>query len=388
MNKKPTSFADKMSRNIKHQKDNATGNKFGYLNLPDGVSLLKLKEGIKEATLDFLLYPVTDPKHPDRDPEFDVAMPDTLWYRRPILVHQNVGTKKEKCLCLKSIGKKCPICDYQEKRRKEKADKEEIKELYPKPRSLYAVIPIDMDGVEEKIHIWDMSDHLFQKTLNEECEIDESLKAFADLENGKTLTLKIRWKSMDDKNSFPDIRSIDFEDRDPYSEKTLKKVPHLDEILKVLSYDELEKKFFELEDEEDGGSLKEEKEVEEDDRPRRRRTEEDEDEKPARKRKSEEDEEEEKPVRRSRKEETEEEDEKPVRKRREEPEEEDEKPARKSKEEEQAPKLTRSSKPAKEESTGSRKCPHGHKFGVDADTKDDCERCDIWSKCLDEKEGK
>lgn len=385
---KPSSFGDKIGKNIQHQKDSKTN--YGYLNLPSGVPVLKLKEGVKEVVLDFLPYEVTDAKHPDRDPEFDIAMPETLWFRRPIKIHNNVGSKKEKCICLKSVGKKCPICDYQDKRRKEKAEKEEIKELYPKSRSLYVVIPLGMDKVEEIPHIWDMSDKLFQEILNEELETDDSNRVFPDLENGKTLVLKVRWKELGE-NSFPDVRSITFEDRDPYKESILKKVPNLDNVLKVLSYEELERKFFEIEEEEDGGKLKEDKE--ETTERRRRPVEKEEEEETPRRRRSAEPEKEEEEEEKSRRHKPveEEEEEKPTRTRKPAPveEEKEEKPTRTKKpvkEEEEEEKPTRS-KPAGAK-TSSNECPHGFKFGVDADTKEACETCNIWGKCLDKKEGK
>lgn len=403
MKEKKSNFGDKIGRNTQRQKESHKG--FGYLDLPKGVSVLKLKEGVKEVQLDFLPYVVTDPKHPDRDPQYEIAMPETQWYRRPFKVHQKVGANKEQCVCLKSVGKKCPICDYQEKRRKEGADKEEIKLLYPKPRSLYIVIPLDMDKVEEIPHIWDMSDYLFQNILNEELETDGSNNVFPDLASGKTLSLKLRWKDLGD-ISFPDVRNISFDDREAYPESMLKKVPNLDEVLKVLSYESLEAKFFELEEEEDGGKLKAPKAKDEEDEepPRRKRPvadEEEEEDKPvARRRPVKEEEEDDAPPPRKRKPvDEEEDDDKPVRSKRpvakddeeEDDEEEDDKPTRTKRptaDEEEDDKPVRTKSKETPAPSGSNKCPHGHKFGVDADDFDECETCDVWTKCLDKKEGK
>jgi hypothetical protein len=371
MKETKSNFADKIGRNTQHQKDSKRG--FGYLDLPKGILQLKLKDGVKEVEIDILPYIVTDPKHPDRDPEYDIAMPDTLWYRRPFKVHTNIGSNKESCICLKSIGKKCPICDYQEKRRKEGAEKEEIKKLYPKPRSLYNVIPIGMDKVEEVVHVWDMSDYLFQGVLNEELDTDTENRVFPDLKNGKTLTLKIRWKELAD-NSFPDVRSISFNDRDPYKDSVLDEVCNLDEVLKVLSYEALEAKFFELEEEQDGGKLKDPKESEKEEdttsRSRDRYT--------MREERSE---------RRERgREQEEESDKRETRVER----------TRKTEPEEETRTITRSKTVGKEESktpsknrtTSNPECPSGYEFGADADDKPECENCIIWGKCLDKKEGR
>ena len=44
----------------------------------------------------------------------------------------------------------------------------------------------------------------------------------------------------------------------------------------------------------------------------------------------------------------------------------------------------RTRKPAPEKSDNP--CPHGHKFGVDTDEKDECASCEKWDDCMDEKE--
>lgn len=367
-----SNFGDKVARNVQKQRESKKS--FGYLNLPKGVKVLSLEDGLTRVDLDFLPYIVSDEKHPDREPQFEIAVKDSLWYRRPIKVHRNVGTDNETVICLKSVGKKCPICTYHEKKLKEGGDKEELKELYPKPRSLYVVVPLGMKKFEEIPHIWDMSDYLFQDQLNDELEASIDDRNFPDLENGKTATLKIKWKSLGG-NSYPEVRSISFNDRDPYDESILDDVPDLDNVLKVLSYEELEAKFLELDNEEDAGGLKDD---EDDEKPVRRTSR-------TAANHVDDNEDDEKPVRRSNRSEPEEE--KPVRRsaKREEPEEEpeEEKPTRaasRGRDEE-------GRRPSKDTDTKN-KCPHGHKFGVDTETKKECDTCDVWEKCIDAKEGK
>jgi hypothetical protein len=350
MTKSRNSFRDKIGRNTQKQKDSKKG--FGYLDLPKGVPVFSIEEDTREVELDILPYEVTDAKHPDRDTEYEIAIPGSLWYRRPFKVHRNVGVNKETVVCLKSFGKPCPICAYQEKRRKEKAEKDEIKELYPRPRSLYVVIPLGIKKVEEVPHIWDMSDYLFQNILNDELQLDEENRAFPDLENGKTLRLKLRWKELGD-TSFPDVRNISFEDRKPYPEKILDEVPNLDEMLKELSYETIEKKFFELEDEPDAGKLEDKEEKSE----RRRRSDEDEDKKPEKK---------EEPPARSRRSERE-----------------DNAPEKEEKTERRS-----SRRSEKEEESKDDKCPHKHTFGKDFEKFDICNDCEEWNACYDKSKGK
>lgn len=399
-------FGSKIGRNLQKQKDAKKG--FGYLNLPKGVEAFVVDENTREVTLDFLPYEVTDPKHPDRDNEYKVAVPGSLWYRRPFKVHRNVGVNNETVVCLKSVGKPCPICEYQKKRMNEKAEKEEIVELYGKPRSLYAVIPVGMRKIEEKVHIWDMSDKLFQETLNDDLEIHPENRVFPSLASGKTAVLTLKWKSLG-KVTYPEVRAIDFEDREPYAESILDEVPNLDEVLKILSYEEIEAKFFETDQEETGGDLhdvddapvhhRREEREEREERPRRER-----EEAPSRTRRSRveddgdmpDNEPEEKPQERTRSRRTEKEpdEEGTTRKRKSaEVEKEEIRPQRGSAEgpynkSEETTRSRRSPEPAEEKTKEKDRCPYGHRFGIDTEKFNDCDICNIWKACIDEKEGK
>lgn len=365
-----SSFGDKIGRNTQHQKESKKS--FGYLNLPKDVKVLSLEEDTRKIELDFLPYEVTDPKHPDRDAQYEIAVPGSLWYRRPFKVHRNVGVDKETVVCLKSVGKKCPICEYQQKRMNEKADKEEIVALYGKPRSLYVVIPIGVKKYEEVPTIWDMSDKLFQETLNDELDSEPENRCFPGLEDGKTLGITLKWKEFG-KTRFPEVRSITFADRDPYKEKILDTVPNLDEILKILTYDQIEAKFFETDLEEDGGKLEELSEEAE--APVRHKRVVEEDEKPTRRSRVVEEEKEEKeeaPVRRSRKVEEDSE-----------PEEKLTRTKRVVEDEEPPTRTKRSERAEKTADADADPCPHGYKFGKDFEKYDKCNDCVKWDDCFD-----
>ena len=342
-----------------------------YLNLPKGIKMYNAEEGVRKISLDFLPYIVSDPNHPCKDVKADRAMVGNLWWRRPFKIHRNVGsdTDTSTVICPTSIGKKCPICDFQKKRFAEGAPKEETKELYPKPRNLYIVVPIDQKDYDETPHIWDMSQYMFQDILVEILEEDDTNEVFPSLEEGKTLDIRLKWDSIGERGKpFPAARDIRFEDREPYDEKILDEVPDLDKVLNVLSYEELTNKFFELEDDDTGGELTDVDANEEISTSRRRRTSEVEKEPVRRRRRSEpelkdDDKDEGKPksFRRSRKTEDE--------------------PDEKSR---RASERRRRPSEAKEDE----RCTFGHKFGVDTETFDDCDKCEIWGECIDEKEGK
>ena len=361
---KKSSFRGKVKQDS--QRQGTEGSDYGYLNLGKDVKVYTAKPGSKNNLLDIIPYIVTADNHPDRVEDLGIAMKGDLWYKRPFKIHRDVGSGKDVVVCPRSMGKKCPICEYQDKLRRDGADKETIKALYPKKRNLYVVIPLNSKDHEEVPHIWDMSQYLFQNLLNDEVEEDENNEIFPDLEEG--LTLKIRFSSETFGNSKPyaEAKKIEFVERDEaYDEEILDSVPDLDSVLKVLSYKELELKFFEMDDEDattDDDFEEAEVEVK----------------KPSRKKKinkpepveDDEDGEEQAPPARKKKQ-------KP------EPEPEEDEDEEDEEEEEEAPK----SAPKKAGKKSGDKCPHGLRYGVDTDTEDICDPCDLWDKCSDEKEG-
>jgi hypothetical protein len=246
MAKKPkvSKFSGKVRDNA--QKTKQTGASFGYLNLPKGISMFSPEPGGK-CHLDFMPYVVSSPKHPDG------IEPGEIWYKRPFKAHRNIGVEKDSVICLTSIGKKCPICEYRTQMIKEGRDKVETDALKPSARNLYVVIPKKNKKLEEKPHLFDISQAMFQNLLAEELEENESNEVFPDLEQG--YTLKIRWdsKTIGGSKPFAEASRIDFEDRDdPYSEDIMEDIPDLDAVLNIMTYQALEKKFLEMEDEEDG----------------------------------------------------------------------------------------------------------------------------------------
>ena len=246
--KKKSSFRGKVAGDSQRQKNSKTT--FGYLNLPKGMALYTPTPGAKE-TFDILPYRVTMTNHPDFDKETGVAEVDSLWYKRPFKTHRGVGSDNDTVVCLQSFGKKCPICEYRKKRASEKADKDELKAFNTSNRNLYVVIPKGIKKVEEIPHIFDFSQFNFQDLLNEEIEENEDYEVFPDLEEG--LTLKVRWeKETFAGNSYAAAGRIDFMERDEaYDESILDDVPDLDSILKQISYEALEAKFFEIDHESD-----------------------------------------------------------------------------------------------------------------------------------------
>jgi hypothetical protein len=436
--KRVSSFRGRVQASAKKQQKGGSGS--GYLVLPNGVERLVFEDTVKKVQMDFMPYPISDPKHPDRDLGLEVG---DLWHRRPFKLHRSIGAGNKSYICLSSVGKRCPICEFQKELFQ--TDKAAAVKLYAQDRELYAPIPLNSKKHDVVPHVWDMSTKMFNTELEVELADDPDMEIFPDLVEGKTLELKIKWETIGKGRPFPEVSNIVFLDREEtYDESILDSVPDLDAIINnsVLSYEELKNAFFETE-EEDAGELEEEE-----DKPRSKKS------APAAKRKpveeEDDDEEDEKPKKKatpaatSKKPAVVEEDD--------DEEEEEEKPAKKSvrttpaakpaskkpvveedddedeEEDEIIPKKDRcvacngtkknskgkpcpickgtGRKPVDEDeddedvppvkkkgvatptttSPSKNTCPHGYVFGKDSEKYDACDTCKVWDACADAKE--
>ena len=369
MKKKTKKFGNKVAWNS--QKQASQGSQYGYMNLPKGISVFKEDPGGRTA-LDFLCYEVTDPKHPDRDDDLEIAVPGELWYKRPFKVHRQIGPSKESAVCPTSIGKRCPICDYRQKRLQEGAPKKETDGYKASARNLYVVVPKDMKDYDEKPHIWNISQAMFQNLLNTEVNEDpDEYGVFPDHEEGLTVKIRFDSKTIGSSKPFAEANRIDFEERDSqYGDDIISEVPNLDKVLSIPSFSELESKFFELEDEgtPDEPTDQDEPPFDPEDKPE--------------------------PVR----------DDaevcvacegtgtnskgrecricegtgmRPEKKEEKEPPKKPTKGKKKDKEPEPKKETKKSKGP---------ECPFGHTYATDCEEFDDCDECDLWSDCLDAKE--
>jgi hypothetical protein len=256
MREKKSNFRGKVNSDAQTQKNARSSS--GYLNLPRGIKVYNAESEVKKVKLDFLPYVITDPNHPCKNPSLEIAMVGDQWWYRPFKIHRDVGSdrKTSTVVCPHSVGKKCPICDYQKKLFDQGAPKTETVPLYPKDRALYVVIPLGQKAYEETPHVWDMSKKMFHDILVELLEEDDSNEVFPALDEGKTLEISFKWDTIGEKGKpFPEARNIIFSDREPYDEKILDEVPNLDDILVILPYEELSNKFFGIDDEPDAGKL-------------------------------------------------------------------------------------------------------------------------------------
>lgn len=211
------------------------GSSYGYIKLPKGMKMFFVKMN-QTVMLDILLYEVTDPTHPDKK-----RMPESgYWYKRPFRVHKGIGTNYQNVICPTTFGKPCPICEYrQEKIRQGDIDDEEKQQLGYKKHCLYAVIPRGHDNFAEEIHAFEISEFKFQERLDLDVKLDENYRRFPNDDGGYTLRVIFSPKTIGNSKPFPMASRIDFFERDPIPDEVLDKVPNLDEMLDVKTYDEL-----------------------------------------------------------------------------------------------------------------------------------------------------
>jgi len=342
--KQRKSFRGRVGRNMEKKKSQKGFN--SYLHLPDGITQFKPEKG--SIKFDILPYIVTDEHHLDRDDDNGDAVVGDIWWKRPFKTHKNIGADKETVVCPKTFGKPCPICEHAKQLNDDGEEWDDIKEIFAKDRSLYIVIPIDAskfeEEYEEKPYVFDMSYHLFEKQLEEECQVDEDNEMFPNLEGGLTLDVRFREKKFG-KAVYYETAVIKFEERDAdYEDDYVDTIPNLDEMLTVLSYDQLKTMYFEQGDPDEAEDFTE---VDEDEVEKETT-------RPARKKKGAA---------------------KPVKE--EEPEEEKKttKPTR-----------TRKTIEKKVEKKTEGECPYGHIYGTDANEKDECADCELWDACMDEQE--
>ena len=190
-----------------------------------------------------------------------------------------------------------------------------------------------------------MSPHQFGFMLDDEDRVqsaDFDDRFYGDFENGLSIKARFSEGSFQG-HKFPEIARIDFEERDDLDASILEEAVDLDAALRILTPEEMEKKFFELED-----GMEDEPEDEEEKSSRNTKT----------------------TTRKSSK--------------RDEPDHDhDHDPEDEPEEKKKTTSKKTSTRKQKEDDN---ECPSGFIFGKDNDTEDECDSCDKWDDCRDEKD--
>lgn len=176
-----------------------------------------------------------------------------------------VDNSREICIAKPPYKKACPICEHRSKEMAagRKWDEPDIKALSPKYRCMYNVI--DLLEPEKGIQIFEVSQFLFQKPMNEDLkeynESEDEEIIFADLEDGRTVVFKGRETEFNGRSSVNKFDSFSFVERKkPYAKTKIKEAIQLDSLLTPKSYDELAALFFAIpsDDEDDEDQEREE----------------------------------------------------------------------------------------------------------------------------------
>jgi len=310
-------------------------------NIPQDVEFFKPKMGKgRKGQNQFSIVPyiVSIENHPFQ--EAGEPWHECTYWRHKI----GFGTDSKSFICpaktSQAEDKRCPICEERASLLKSGRDPDMADELKPKQRQMFNIL--DHNEEDKGIQLFEISPHNFGNILDDEDKAQEEDfegKYYGDWEDGLMITARFN-KETFGSGSFPDCVRIDFEERDDLPEEmVMEETIDLDASLKILSYDDIYKGFYELGMESD----------------------------------EEEEEEEPKSSKRSRKSSSSSTSSKRTRKAKEEPEEEPEEEEEEPEEEETEEEL--------EAEEG--ECPYGHEFGYDCDQTDDCDECESWEECRD-----
>lgn len=224
-------------------KENAErGSRGQWLNLPDGVeSWSPEKEG--RYKFDVVPYEVTVDNHPD-----DVRK-GSIWYKREILVHYNVGGTQTSVVCPTCVGQKCPICpDFIRLKKKygnepSKSEADAINGLKPKKVLVMNILDPD-DHKHRRVFVfgsgkfWSFKGGGLDKELRDPA--NEQNLSFFDVKGGKTLRVRMSQETFEGGRKFLQASKFEFEPRkDMDEDKTLAASVDLDKAIIVLPFDKL-----------------------------------------------------------------------------------------------------------------------------------------------------
>jgi len=233
--------AGSTTRDAKHR----AGGDWSTLLIPQGVDVWQPKAGTKR--IDIIPFEVGEGN--------PYAEQGTWYYERTYWIHRGIGPNNESFVCPAKTSKKpCPVCEARAKMARDpETDKEVLKQMRPKERQCFLVF--DHDEEEKGVQLWDFSWYNFGRLLDDyrkDADEDERhINDFDDFEAGATLRIGFREESMGS-NTYLEAYKIDFKPRrNGLDAELLEHGICLDEIIKVPSYEQLKKAFYQEEDDEE-----------------------------------------------------------------------------------------------------------------------------------------
>jgi hypothetical protein len=303
---------------------------FTFIDLSDYPDIKPLKYSKSgDYSLDIIPYTIKTKKHP-LVAEGKASVGDEHFIL-DVWIHQNVGPKKRTLICPRDYGKTCPICDHisatQSATGRDSTESKALSKLWRKHKAVYFVVDPEEPG---QLRLFETSFKNFQDELQKKASRAGKKDGLEFIPYGErdgcTVNFYVEMvKNEAITNPYPEFKDFEFTSRKKgtYDDEFFDSVPSLDELMITYTTDEVQK-FLDGESSDDDEDDEEEAE-----------------EKPAKKGKSDD-------------------------------------------EEEEAPRTRR--KPISEDEDDKKpsepKCPaKGGKFGVDIDTFDECDKCEIASEC-------
>jgi len=224
------------------QKTKDSGGGGQIFNFPTDTKFYKPREATNRIII--VPYTIKTKKHPMvAQGKYEIGEIDCVM---DVWVHQRVGAGEMDMVCLKkNYLKACPVCEQAEEY-KAKGMEKEYKALKPSRRVIYNVL--DARDVEKGLMIFSTSHYLFEKELVEEAIAaggERGMVDYAGIERGKIVRFRGATTSIE-RVEFLEFKSFSFEDReDDITAKELdnlieKRSISLDEIMKVMTYDEMQ----------------------------------------------------------------------------------------------------------------------------------------------------
>lgn len=246
--KKSTRSIREKARQAAAKRERGGGGLDTLQNLPQDTEFFspKMGRGTKGMNrFSIVPYVVSISNHPFQ--EKGELWPECSYWQHKI----GTGTDKKRFICLakteQSKKKKCPICEYREALINSGSDPDLAEELRPRLRQLFNIL--DHDDEDKGIQLFEMSPYMFGFMLDDEDNAQAHKfddKYYGDISDGLMIEARFNEESFNG-SKFAKCARIDFEERPDLSKDITDEAIDLDAALRLLDYNELKKKFHEIE---------------------------------------------------------------------------------------------------------------------------------------------
>jgi len=234
----------KQNYETKGQFPNSGKNVLDYSKIGGWKKELIFKPKVGWNKIDIIPYVVKTKNHPSK------LAPGTPDYLLDIWVHRFVGASGSTFLCLKSMyGKPCPICEERERMKTDPSLPEDAyKKLFPKRRTIYNVINLDLPENNQPIQLYEDVYSWFEEPMLEIVGL-RNVFDFWDFETGKSIEFLFSEKKTPEGTSHK-CGQFSFLDRPAYKESICSEAYCLDELLVIPTYEEVRNAMLSIDDDE------------------------------------------------------------------------------------------------------------------------------------------